>query len=775
MKHVLPFAFAAAASVGAQSPVPLPNAVDATGAVASAGLRVPVHGRDGDAAYGLWAGGNAYKASFHDGMTFVPYLGAAYPHNQPFAWRTTSVRVGEQELLAAGRAPALRHTDFHVAYEHGSVTETYDVLAEGIEQRFVLRERPAAAGDLRIHGALRTALWSPAVENVRGALVFRDAQGQAIVGYGAATAIDADGERFAMTTSYANGTVTLQLAAADLARADYPLVVDPLLSTAFGFGQYGGIVGVGDIDAAHDGSSVSMSGMVCFTTFASASDSDVHAGACAESGSIGSVVFADLANTTAADHARAAFVAGTNRWAIVYQNLIVATQQMQLRATTVPANSTTITSTSIPHLLATGVHEWRPEVGGVQLGGTGNRALVVFQQEVGTAQFANTADSTVRGMFFDTTTAAGQWTATFAIQGNAGDDTERPSLNRTAEGGSGYSWFVVCQAFTNNAGNDDWDLFGRLVNQGGAVTPLAWVSSLGTTHKLGACVDGRAGRYCVLYSTANTSIGKNLDVVGNDIRSERVDWSHGQASQSSSGNWPVVTLMSLSFRTLEATGIAFDGNSRSHWTVGWRNSTTSPAIYASRLGHRGDALQAPDLVATSGSTSPGPVTVLFGALTGTVTVIWSVFNIGFEAYRRQFDLPAPASPSSTPSTCGSPSLSWQGPSPLAATDQRIGSEFCGPRVQGAGANDLHLMLVAIATANVPVADPVLGTNCTLLVPFSGPDYLGNLTLTVGADVNWVLPLPEFLPSMTLHFQDWVLQSVNGRLWGSNRLTVPLLR
>jgi len=107
--------------------------------------------------------------------------------------------------------------------------------------------------------------------------------------------------------------------------------------------------------------------------------------------------------------------------------------------------------------------------------------------------------------------------------------------------------------------------------------------------------------------------------------------------------------------------------------------------------------------------------------------------------------------------------------------QRIGSEFCGPQAAGAGSNDLHLMLLAVATTSVPVADPILGTGCTLLVPFGGTDYLGYLPLTVGADVSWQLPLPEFLSSTTLYFQDWVLRANDGLMWGSGRLAVPLLR
>ncbi len=52
------------------------------------GLRVPIHTAADDlgVGYGVWGAGDTYKCSFRDGMTFVPYLGADYPHNQPWSW-----------------------------------------------------------------------------------------------------------------------------------------------------------------------------------------------------------------------------------------------------------------------------------------------------------------------------------------------------------------------------------------------------------------------------------------------------------------------------------------------------------------------------------------------------------------------------------------------------------------------------------------------------------------------------------------------------------------
>src|SRR5690606_18183032 len=120
-----------------------------------------------------------------------------------------------------------------------------------------------------------------------------------------------------------------------------------------------------------------------------------------------------------------------------------------------------VASAQVPHTLAAGTHEWRPAVSGIAEGGSGTQALVVFQSEDGTAAFANTATSSVQGVFFDTATVPGTWSTTFPIFDSPSHDYERASVNRTAEGGAGFSRFVVCQEFQNAIAADDWDLVGR--------------------------------------------------------------------------------------------------------------------------------------------------------------------------------------------------------------------------------------------------------------------------------------------------------------------------
>lgn len=113
-----------------------------TCATAQVGLpmRAPIHSAPADAegiAYGLWASGSAFKASFHDGFAFHPVVGASRA-SAPVQWRTLGVHRASEALAGIASVPAPVHTDWRCEYRHARVTEAYDVRDEGVEQTFVL-------------------------------------------------------------------------------------------------------------------------------------------------------------------------------------------------------------------------------------------------------------------------------------------------------------------------------------------------------------------------------------------------------------------------------------------------------------------------------------------------------------------------------------------------------------------------------------------------------------------------------------------------------------
>lgn len=195
---------------------------------------------DGGIEYGIWASGAAYKVSFHDGATVVPYLGRGYERNQDWRWRTVSATVGETELCT--QAPRLSHTAFRAEYDLGGIVEAWDVRDEGVEQTFVLTAPPRNGGELVIRGRVTGPLSATDRGAAHGDVLFHDAAGNAVLRYGAATAIDARGDTRPMTTAVDGGEVTLRLDAGWLRAAQYPVVVDPLVGIAL-IVQHGAPVG----------------------------------------------------------------------------------------------------------------------------------------------------------------------------------------------------------------------------------------------------------------------------------------------------------------------------------------------------------------------------------------------------------------------------------------------------------------------------------------------------------------------------------------------------
>ena len=82
--------------------------------------------------------------SFHDGVAFYPLLGPDAPRNLPLRWQTTSIRRGDQSLVADGeRHQATWHDEWRFEYRYGALTEAYDLLCVdryGVEAREMLRQ-----------------------------------------------------------------------------------------------------------------------------------------------------------------------------------------------------------------------------------------------------------------------------------------------------------------------------------------------------------------------------------------------------------------------------------------------------------------------------------------------------------------------------------------------------------------------------------------------------------------------------------------------------------
>ncbi len=128
------------ASTGAQSDAEASSVSESQRSLLDT-LLVPIHTAADDPVggpYGTWAGGRDYKVSLGREVSFFPLLGPTAPRNLPLAWRTTSVRHGEVELVRGDTASLWNDGGFRFEIRHGLVTEAYEVRSDGVEQTFVV-------------------------------------------------------------------------------------------------------------------------------------------------------------------------------------------------------------------------------------------------------------------------------------------------------------------------------------------------------------------------------------------------------------------------------------------------------------------------------------------------------------------------------------------------------------------------------------------------------------------------------------------------------------
>lgn len=745
------------------------------------GLRTAIHTMAADLgnAYGTWAAGDDYKVSFHDGMTFVPYLGQDYPQNQPFSWQTRSAKVGNVELVET-TSPTVDHGDYRYEYRFGGITEAYDVRSDGLEQSFVLDRRPQASGDLVIRGAVNSLLKSRNTTAAHQALTFADADGHDLVTYGEAFAIDANGDRIDVLTGHADGVITLTVPGSWLAKASFPVVVDPLIgrvTTATwgtaGTGQPSGV------DIGRDDVALTSNMMVTYTRWASASDGDMWARLYNEDYTNNTMAFSDITASWSTESPRCAFVGGTSKWAVTFCRYFASQGLRQVRAHVHASGDTTASTVYASLVPPSQSNDWRPDVGGVDAFAVGNSALMVFQREDNTpttGSFSNVTTSEIHGVLIDTSTANGTFGTTFLVYSGTTSDCERPSVNQVAEGGSAFSWVTVCQVYNNSISNDDWDLIGRRVDNTGAVATGSFISNLAvgtpTLHQLGPVVEGQGGRYAVVFTTADTAVinFKTGLITGYDLYTERFDWANTASSPTVK---PAVHMRGNTTRIWESTGCAYDTNDDSHWAIGFRAvSPGTPTAYYGVVGYNGRATQ-------------GPVgTILYSVSTDTPTEVACTYNNDTGNFHfaygvddgtatqpifgdtLTYNAPTPYSNSGT--SCSTESIYWSG-------NQQIGAEFNRLYISGAPANAVHIPLMSLGSVDALLLNPSVQVGCRILInPSAGP-YLGQLPLSIGSSASYQIALPETLPNTTVYLQDWFLDPATLLFRSSVRLTVNFVK
>lgn len=172
-----------------------------------------------------WVRGRTYKASFDaNGATYIPFLGSNAPHNFPVRVELESMRIGgfDIELSTLG----VSHSGDEITIDRGVLREVWRVSTDQAEQSFVLAAAPDSAGPLELRIALDSELEANAAAD---GIELVGEFGGVMIGH--TVVVDAAGVRTEIESRLQDGEMVLDIPAEVLARAQYPLVVDPVYST----------------------------------------------------------------------------------------------------------------------------------------------------------------------------------------------------------------------------------------------------------------------------------------------------------------------------------------------------------------------------------------------------------------------------------------------------------------------------------------------------------------------------------------------------------------
>jgi hypothetical protein len=708
------------------------------------GFRVPLHAfADEAGAQRIWAAHDRYKAAFDDGFVFYPVLGPAWPGNLPLAWRTHSIRVGSLELLA-GTQPVVQHADWRLERRHSQVTEVYDLRADGLEQSFVLAQRPPAEGDLEIAGAITTELRCAPVPARHGALEFTDASDTPILRYGEAFAFDAAGNRIEVKTSFDGSTIRLHVDGSWLANARYPVVVDPLTAPVT-LTTNPGSLDAHQPEIGRETSSAALNVCYAYGRIISASDYDLYVGIANDNYTGNTLIYTNVSSSST-KNPQVAFVGAVRKWVVAWQREDPAGSNLQyLQA---PAGSNASVTTFYTLTKAAGTSEKLPDLGGTPWPSTGTSALLVYQTDQSTSQ-ASTPNTEVRYRLIN----FGGATPVVTLAGVTVDptpvgtsfDREYPAVTQVSSGGQS-SWIVAYQQYNNLLPGDAWDIrIGRIDYDGtrGGVATLGASSS--TEHELTPRVEGQGGRYMATFAVrANTSPGsKYAGIDGRSIQVHRFDWPETATTPVKLANR---TLASGGIASVYHTGsIAYDTLTNSHWCVTYDYhggfAGTQFNVRAERVGYTGGTVEE---VTVSSSTAYGSFqpSCAFNDDAQLFEIIFWTRAPNAPIQARSFTYPAATNTlygtACGPATIGAPFLPRAGLQSYSITLGGAPPNQLAALWLGGTNNALSLAAIGAPGCFLHVGNPIVtlpgrstGTQGTASMTFSLPD----LPLVTG-DVFW---------------------------------------
>lgn len=737
---------------------------------------IPIHTAAADHGwdYGLWGAGQSYKVSFHAGMTFVPYLGAGYPQNQPFSWTTASARIGSVALATVERGGFDLDGDrCGGRYDLGAIDEVYRLLPAGLHQTFVVAERPESIdGDLVIRGRLETALTAGDRRAANAAVTFVDAAGTKILSYGTVTAVDAEGRTWPMTTEVSGGELELRLPSTALRTARFPLTVDPLLVPIV----QGVPAAAAEDTAVYVKWELQPVYISSWSTSASVQDSDLVVWQSNVGMAGGQAVFSDLTTSWSTEDAD---ISGLDTSPTAYDAVAVfhrvfATQtpsQASLRWHPMDTSNPSLQTVVGSHDPGPGIHDWRVVVGGTTGPGRGAGICLAWQRDIVSSGFANSASSDAMAAILDMSSGIGTLGTPFPVHADPVRDFERPALSDDAEQSAGlHMWILACMEHDNTPG-DDWDVLCTALGSDGRLRGQATVAPTVHEDHTGPVVAGASGRFLVGYNAAPVGTNHSTTVAGNRCVTVRVDLDAAGNLSLHSG----ADLVTKATPELALTCCSFDTATASHWFLTVRDeralSDTIYVVGAAGALLRREVLAAPGTATAKADSDHDKWIPILSWSSGTI----QPGNAAVVA-TTEFVYPSARPVVRSGAGCSPALLDWSNARDATGdAAQMIGNEFAQIEVRGAPANAVHFLILSASLADLPVPVPIVPASCRLLVDNTPPAAVGVLDFRIGASARWVVSIPEFVQPGTFYAQDWHSDASGTQFLSTSRLEIPLVK
>lgn len=453
-----------------------------------AGLQVDPEG-------GLVGGAGGYAVRFTAaGMRFEPALGRTVEQTHHLSLAARSLRRGGDDLLALPSLVEPVLADLAAVYEHGpTIHERFDVRTSCVELSWRFAQPLPGSGDLVVTYDLGTSLPAATSPSRTGGIAFTLPNGSGVA-IGGVTGIDARGTKVAGGLHYADGVLSLSLPGEFLARAVYPVVLDPAIGNPVAVTPFSDS---GEPDLCYN--AINATFLAVWEEEFSATDVRIRGQRLLSNGNLlGSMIV--FSSSGVAVQPRVANLRMLSRWAVVWTQQSGSTSSLRLQ--TVSAGSGTITHSLLLNSSTSATFHDADVAGEVTTSPGSVHDLAIVYRDTGLAAIRK------RHVFFDSNDAihGGTVVTLWANDTTLSTSFSQPEMSRAA-GANGALLVVARRLFGVNQNASIRAC--RVQISGSSVGPYATLTSAtAPSDVLDPDVDGIGDRWIVTYrATGTTPLG----------------------------------------------------------------------------------------------------------------------------------------------------------------------------------------------------------------------------------------------------------------------------